>query len=86
MILKILGKSFCNVAQRRFQTLVSTSWLAERISQGDNTIRILQASWAKCEDYNYGHIPGALCFNGVACLDTESPYKNILPTAEVFQK
>lgn len=69
--------------------LVSTAWLAERLSAPD--IRIVDASWylpsanrnARAE-YNEAHIPGAVFFDIDEITDTGSPYPHMLAPPEKF--
>ncbi len=47
----------------------------------------LHVSWEKdSDDFKQQRIPGALCFHGWVCRDNDSPYKNMLPTAEFFEE
>lgn len=69
--------------------LVSTAWLAERLSAPD--VRIVDASWylpqmgrdAKAE-YRAGHIPGAVFFDIDEICDTDSALPHMLPSPEKF--
>jgi len=70
---------------RRMETLVSTSWLAEKLKgTGKDQLKVVHASWSQCSDYNEAHIPGAVCFDGESCRDQTSQYKNMLPKPEQF--
>lgn len=69
--------------------LVSTGWLAERLS--DRNLRIVDATLPLVgqaghgrDSYLAGHIPGAVFFdiNAIADLNTDLPH--MLPTAEAF--
>lgn len=70
-------------------TLVSTSWLSDRL--GDESIRILDASWhmpaagrdARAE-FASEHIPGAQFFDIDAVADQASDLPHMAPTAEFF--
>jgi len=66
------------------ETLVSTSWLAEKLKTGGDQLKVVHASWQHCKDYDEGHIPGSVCFDGEYCRDQKSPYKNMLPKPEEF--
>ncbi len=69
--------------------LVSTDWLAERLTAPD--VRIVDASWhlpgegrnAKAE-YEECHIPEAVFFDIDEIADTDSPYPHMLPAPEKF--
>lgn len=69
--------------------LVSTAWLAERLSAPD--IRIVDASYYvptaqrdAREEYDETHIPGAVFFDIEDISDTASPYPHMLPSPEKF--
>lgn len=71
------------------EALVGTEWLALHI--GEPHIRIIDASYKQPgiastarQDYERGHVPGAVFFDidDVALPDTELPH--IVPTAEIF--
>lgn len=66
------------------RTVVSTSWLAERLEAPD--IRILDASWYLPKDgrdakgeYRLAHIPGAIFFDLDELSDAASPLPHMLP-------
>ncbi|HYM32040.1 MAG TPA: 3-mercaptopyruvate sulfurtransferase [Candidatus Cybelea sp.] len=69
--------------------LVSTAWLAERLTAPD--VRVVDASWylpqmkrdAKAE-YRAAHIPGAVYFDIDDIADTSSPLPHMLPSPEKF--
>src|SRR5690606_352843 len=71
------------------QLLVSTDWLAARLTAPD--LRIVDASWhlpgadrdARAE-YAAGHIPGARFFDIDAIADTRSGLPHMAPPPEVF--
>jgi thiosulfate/3-mercaptopyruvate sulfurtransferase len=69
--------------------LVSTQWLADHLDAPD--IRILDASWYlpsaerdPRDEYERGHIRGAMFFDIDDIADTESPYPHMLPSPEKF--
>lgn len=69
--------------------LVSTDWLAERLSAPD--IRIVDASFYvptlqrdAREEYDEYHIPGAVFFDIEDISDADSPYPHMLPSPEKF--
>lgn len=69
--------------------LVSTQWLAERLTAPD--IRIVDASHYvptvqrdAREEYDECHIPGAVFFDIDQIKDVASPYPHMLPPPEVF--
>lgn len=71
------------------QPLVSTGWLAEHLDAPD--IRILDASWYlpsaerdTPDEFERGHIPGALFFDIDEISDTDSPLPHMLPSPEKF--
>lgn len=71
------------------QPLVSTAWLAEHLDAPD--IRILDASWYlpsaerdTRDEFERGHIPGALFFDIDEISDTDSPLPHMLPSPEKF--
>lgn len=69
--------------------LVSTDWLAERLSAPD--IRVVDASWfmpdsgrdARAE-FEAAHIPGAVYFDIDEICDETSPYPHMVPSAAKF--
>ncbi len=69
--------------------LVSTDWLAERLSAPD--IRVVDASWfmpdsgrdARAE-FAAAHIPGAVYFDIDEICDETSPYPHMVPSAAKF--
>jgi thiosulfate/3-mercaptopyruvate sulfurtransferase len=71
------------------KTLVSTGWLAERLSMPD--LRVIDASWylpdmnraAKAE-YDTAHIPGARFFDMDEISDTRSALPHMVPPVEKF--
>jgi thiosulfate/3-mercaptopyruvate sulfurtransferase len=71
------------------EALVSTAWLAERLTAPD--VRIVDASWylpqlkrdAKAE-YRAAHIPGAVFFDIDEIADTANPLPHMLPSPEKF--
>lgn len=70
-------------------TLVSTSWLKERLGSPD--IRIVDASWHMPatgrnarKEFDESHIPGAVFFDIDDIADTESPLPHMLPPPEKF--
>lgn len=69
--------------------LVEPQWLQERL--GDPGIVVIDCSWYIPEaqksaraEFERGHIPGARFFDLDAASDQDSPYVNMLPTAERF--
>ncbi|MEM8699829.1 MAG: 3-mercaptopyruvate sulfurtransferase [Pseudomonadota bacterium] len=71
------------------ELLVSTQWLAERLTAPD--IRILDASWHLPDtgrngraEYQAGHIPGARFFDIDEIADSKSPLPHMLPPTEKF--
>lgn len=69
--------------------LVSTEWLAERLGNPD--IVVLDCSWYLPEagkhavdDFRRNHIPGARFIDLAAVSDPESPYVNMLPSAQLW--
>lgn len=69
--------------------LVTTDWLAERLTAPD--IRILDASWHMPDsgrdgaaEYAAGHIPGARFFDIDEIADTDSALPHMLPPVEKF--
>jgi thiosulfate/3-mercaptopyruvate sulfurtransferase len=71
------------------ETLVSTEWLAQRLGAPD--IRVVDASFKKPgvtptarEDYDAGHIQGAVFFDIDEIADTASPLPHMLPSPEKF--
>lgn len=72
-------------------TLVSTQWLAECLS--DPAVKILDASWYlpamgrdAREEFAAGHIPGAQFFDIDATSDTSSDLPHMLPSPEHFSQ
>jgi thiosulfate/3-mercaptopyruvate sulfurtransferase len=70
-------------------SLVSTQWLADRLSAPD--VRVIDASWylpAMNRDpkpeYDAAHIPGAVFFDIDEISDTSSPLPHMLPPPEKF--
>jgi thiosulfate/3-mercaptopyruvate sulfurtransferase len=71
------------------ELLVSTAWLAERLSAPD--IRILDGTLPQAgtagdpkESHRAGHIPGARFFDIAEIADTDSPLPNTMPPVEKF--
>lgn len=69
--------------------LVSTEWLATHLDAPD--VRIIDASWYlpsaqrdPRDEYERGHIPGAVFFDIDEIADTASPYPHMLPLPEKF--
>ncbi len=69
--------------------LVSTEWLAAHLDAPD--VRIIDASWYlpaaqrdPRDEYERGHIPGAMFFNIDEIADTDSPFPHMLPAPEKF--
>lgn len=69
--------------------LVSTEWLAAHLDAPD--IRIVDGSWYlpsaqrdPRDEYERGHIPGAVFFDIDEICDTSSPYPHMLPAPEKF--
>jgi thiosulfate/3-mercaptopyruvate sulfurtransferase len=72
-----------------FPSLVSTTWLAERLSSSG--LRVLDGSWYlpgsgrdPAGEYAAGHIPGALFFDLDAASDRASPLPHMLPSPDEF--
>jgi len=76
-------------AYARPEALVSTEWLAARLSAPD--VRVVDGSWylpamkrdPKAE-FEAQHIPGAVYFDIDEIADTESPLPHMLPSPEKF--
>ena len=68
------------------KSLVSTEWLAKEIKKANPKLKILYVSWQNGEDYKKCHIPQSLCFDGLKCRDTESPYMNMIPKPAKFAR
>lgn len=71
------------------EPLVSTQWLADELGADD--LRILDATYFLPEagrdaaaEYAAAHIPGALYLNLTTLVDADSPFANMLPSAELF--
>lgn len=71
------------------QYLVEAEWLMERLNTAG--IVVLDCSWALPEagrdmraEFEKAHIPGARYFDLEAASDQNSPYANMLPSAEAF--
>ena len=71
------------------EALVSTAWLAERLSAPD--IRVVDASWYLPQqkrdpraEYRAAHIPGAVFFDIDEIADTGDPLPHMLPSPEKF--
>jgi thiosulfate/3-mercaptopyruvate sulfurtransferase len=71
------------------QSLVSTDWLAQNI--GDPALRIVDATWflpnvgrSGGEEFEAGHIPGAVFWDIDAISDDESGLPHMLPDGLVF--
>lgn len=69
--------------------LVSTEWLAAHLSAPD--VRVVDASWYMPsagrnprEEYDAGHIPGAVFFDVDEISDTANPLPHMLPAPEKF--
>jgi thiosulfate/3-mercaptopyruvate sulfurtransferase len=72
-----------------FPALVSTGWLAERLSSPG--LRVVDGSWYlpgsgrdPAAEYMAGHIPGAVFFDLDAASDHASPLPHMLPSPEDF--
>jgi thiosulfate/3-mercaptopyruvate sulfurtransferase len=77
------------VNQRELPPVVSTDWLAARLSRP--RLRVVDGSWYlpgsgrdAASEYVSGHIPGAIFFDLDAHSDRSSSLPHMLPTAEVF--
>jgi len=71
--------------------LVTTDWLAERL--GDAKLVVLDCSWYLPEagkhaldDFRRNHIPGARFIDLGVVSDPDSPYVNMLPSAELWAR
>ncbi|MEM9106530.1 MAG: 3-mercaptopyruvate sulfurtransferase [Pseudomonadota bacterium] len=71
--------------------VVSADWLEERLDQDD--LRIVDASWYlpaqgrnAREEYEAGHIPGAIFFDQDEVVDPGSDLPHALPSPEVFSQ
>ncbi len=71
-------------------TLVDTAWLADRL--GDPGVRIVDATWhlptvdrEGIEDYNEGHIPGAVFWDLDAIADPDDPLPHMVPDEATFE-
>ena len=72
-------------------TLVETEWLAENLDNSD--IRIVDATWylptverGGIDNYQAGHIPGAVFWDIDAIADPQSPLPHMMPDETMFQK
>jgi thiosulfate/3-mercaptopyruvate sulfurtransferase len=70
-------------------SLVSTEWLASEMSAGDlrivdATLHLPAAGRDAADEYQAGHIPGAVFMNLAELIDAASPVENTLPSAEKF--
>jgi thiosulfate/3-mercaptopyruvate sulfurtransferase len=70
-------------------TVVSTDWLATRLSSPD--LRVVDGSWYlpgsgrdPAAEYAAGHIPGAVFFDLDASSDPDTPLPHMLPSAAAF--
>ncbi|XP_022313271.2 3-mercaptopyruvate sulfurtransferase-like [Crassostrea virginica] len=79
----------------RFQSLVSTKWLFERISNSnkasklrilDSTFHLPKAKRDAFGEFKQKHIPGAQFFSIVDCCDPDSQYEHMLPKPQDFAK
>ncbi|KAL5019335.1 hypothetical protein ScPMuIL_005057 [Solemya velum] len=77
----------------RVSTVVSTKWLADKLSAGLKDIRILDGSWYlpsmkrnTAEEYRQKHIPEAVFFSIDECSDTSSNLDHMLPESSFFEK
>lgn len=78
----------------RFQSLVSTKWLWNCISNSntyssklrilDSTFHLPKANRDAYGEYKEKHIPGAQFFSVVDCSDHTSKYEHMLPTPQEF--
>lgn len=73
----------------RMESLVSTQWLADEMAAGD--LRIVDASLhlpdaarVAGEEYEAGHIPGAVFMNLAELVDLDAPCDNTLPSPAKF--
>ena len=71
-------------------TLVETEWLAEKLDNSD--IRIVDATWYLptverdgIENYDAGHIPGAVFWDIDAIADPQSSLPHMMPDEKTFQ-
>jgi len=71
--------------------LVTTDWLADRL--GDPDLAVLDCSWYlpdagkhAIDDFRRAHIPGARFIDLGAVSDPDSPYVNMLPSAELWSR
>jgi len=74
----------------RLGTLVTARHLAECLKAPNLKLRVVDATWflpnygrTGLQNYNEGHIPGAVFFDIDACT-TPSPYEHMLPSEEKF--
>ena len=79
----------------RFQSLVSTKWLFERISNSnkapklrilDSTFHLPKAKRDAFGEFKQKHIPGAQFFSIVDCCDPDSQFEHMLPKPQDFAK
>ena len=70
-------------------SLVSTQWLADHLDAPD--VRVVEATWFMPstgkkgrDEYDAGHIPGAVFFDLDDIADDESPLPHMLPSAAKF--
>lgn len=73
------------------QWLVTTDWLAEHL--GEPGLKVLDCSWYLPEagkhaidDFRRAHIPGAGFIDLAVVSDPDSPYVNMLPSAELWSR
>ncbi|HLO77481.1 MAG TPA: 3-mercaptopyruvate sulfurtransferase [Magnetospirillum sp.] len=71
------------------EALVTTEWLAAHLSAPD--VRVVDATWFMPsagrnarEEYEAGHIPGAVFFDIDEIADTDNPLPHMLPAPEKF--
>ncbi|WP_439814716.1 3-mercaptopyruvate sulfurtransferase [Zavarzinia sp. CC-PAN008] len=77
------------MSTHRSDAVVSTEWLAQRLTAPD--VRIIDASWylpqegrSGRQEYEEAHIPGAQFFDLDDLSDEASPYPHMLPAPEKF--
>ena len=75
------------------QGVVTTAWLANALQQGNQSIRLFDATYHLTDktrdaqqEYQTEHINGAQFFDITRIADTESPWPNTVPSASVFEE
>ncbi len=73
-------------------TMVTTKWLAEKLTSNATNFRVLDGSWhmpftrrKPMQEFYHKHIPGALFFGIDDCCDKDTELDHMLPAAEKFE-